>query len=1318
MYHPTDVTEALEYIELYNDRAVFEDLSGWSFTKGIQYEFEDETLLPAKSYLVIARDPEAIKTTYGITDALGPFTGRLSNDGERIELNHPAGAMVLSLAYNDVYPWPVAPDGTGHSLTRVKLGGDPTEASTWAPSTYLYGTPGEPDRFFSEPENPTMKVLIGVGHEGTYFEGRQEPSPGASGQAGTAWTAVNFTDNPGDTIWKSGPSGYGYSNNNAELQSIRTVLDDMPGNYLSVYARLRFELTTEEISQFSSLQAEVNYDDAFVLYLNGQRVGDSGNISGQPPTYQTTSNTGTDYGPVTIDLSGFIYRLIAGTNVLAIQGHNHSLSGSSDFVLSPTLRAVIAAPVSPASTPEARLTINEVIPGANGWVELYNPGPAPLDLANLYLSNNRQHLLMRPLSSGLLRPGDLHITNFTSPTTGGQVYVTAADPGEASRVLDAIRYPALPTGRSYGRTPNGADRMTTLDEPTRFSANAGPLGHDIVINEIMYHHATRDNRYEYVELTNVGSQAVSLRDWAFTDGIDYSFAPGTTLRPGEYLVVAKDPNLLQDTYDHLVWGDNLVGPYQGNLDDHSERIRLSRPAAGVPDVQWMVDEVTYYDGGRWPVWADGDGSSLELRQPDSDNDTPDAWAASDESGKSTWEPFSFTVEATDRNYTHDTVTLVDLMLVNHGEVLLDDLEVDIQDDTGGSGRRQVIQANKLDNGGFENGTSGWRKLGNHIQSHATDVDAYSGDRCLHLIATGHGDPGANRINQSIDAIGADDVTFSGWARWLRGCPYLLMRTTREESPVQPPRPSHTFALTRPNNLGSPGLPNTALVAQRGPDIVDVKHEPVLPRDNEPISVQAHVTGSTAVWLSYRSEGDGGFTRVPMADTGNSGDTISGDRVFTAVIPGAARQTMRAFFIEAQQGQTTTRFPTLLPPSANVPIRTCLIRVGDTQLSTRFATYRIWLSDAVIAAFRARPSLSNELLDCTFVYNDTEVFYNARLRMRGSPFLRRGYGRDPRGRYAYRVDFNPDQRFRDREEINLDNTEGSNRGPLQERASYWFYDKMGLPFSRQEYVRPIINGSANGIYEDVQKIDGDYIRRWFTQDREGYIHKIDDYFEYAVNGDGFRNLDEGLIHDSRHPLLPETYRWGFEKRSHQENDTWDHLLEFAAAMNTSSNNPGYEATIDSLIHPEHFMAVLALRHAVGDWDSYGFDRGKNNYFYYALPEGKWYLLPWDIDFTLGSGRGPTHDLFALSRSKFPEVDQLFRHPKYSTIYLRAFANLIGGPWQTSYGTDNPPTAFDRFLDDAADALQAEGLGGGRRNSIKDYVRERRAYIMQEVRDLQP
>lgn len=1328
MYHPAGEGETLEFIELYNDRAVFEDMSGYAFTRGIRYPFPPGTILGPKSYLVAALDPRALENAYGITGVQGPFEGRLSNAGERIELSGPSGGIVISLRYGDVAPWPAAPDGAGHSLIRARTGGDPDQASSWSASAFVGGTPGEPDPAQVNSQDVTLLTLVDVGHPGVYFKGYADPTTDLAGNPTTAWTDTFFQANTARTAWTDGPSGYGYSNEADELQVIGTQLSDMPGSYMSIYARLPFTLTGSQITSLSSLSAEIHYDDGFVLYLNGTRVADSGQISGNPPRYNQSGGPATDPLAANVDLTSRIDLLRSGINVLAIQAHNASLSGSSDCFASPVLRAVVgqAGGVEVSST---RVVINEILANSDAaagvdWIELYNPGLTPVDLSNVYLSDNCLDLLKYKVPDGTtLQPGQFWAVSEGPPPsgfafgldfTGETIYATAATDDISPvplRVLDAVRYGPMEPETTFGRLPDGSGRVCHLAAATFAGPNSRPAIEDIVINEIMYHHGTRDERYEYVELYNRGSETVPLDGWAFTDGISYEFGQGVEMPPDSYLVIAKDPDLLDTVYDNLTIGINLCGPYSGSLDDHSERICLAKPlverdldTGEFETYMVTADEVTYFDGGRWPTCADGQGASLELRDPRSDNDTPDAWADSDESAKAAWEHFSFTIDASDPSYTHDQVTIFDMMLLNSGEVLIDDLSL-------AAGRMNI-----LSNPGFESAGSSWRFLGNHVQSFATTADSHSGAGALHLIATGHGDPGANRINQSIGSFNAGTITFSGWARWLRGSPFLLLRTTREQAPVQPPRPSHAFELTRPLNLGSPGMQNTAFVPNRGPDILEVRHVPVLPAGSQPITVTARVTdndGIGMVTLRYRSEGTAAFAGVSMRDDGAGGDAIGGDGIFTATIPGASSGTMRAFYIEASDRSASTRFPTLLDVMADVPERTCLVRVGDPALRTQFATYRIWLSDDVINAFRGRPNLSNELMDCTFVYKDAEVFYNAGIRFRGSPFIRSGSGRDPRGRYAYRIEFGPDQKFGGREEINLDNTEASNRGPLQERASYWFYSQMGLQYSPQEYVRPLINGSDNGIYEDVQKIDGDYIDKWFPSDTEGYIHKIDDYFEYTANGTGHRNLDEGLKFDSRHPLLKETYRWGFEKRSHRENDNWGHLFDFAVAINTWSTDPAYEPAIESVIHPEHFARVLAVRHAVGDWDSYGYTRGKNNYFYYALPEGKWYLLPWDIDFTLGSGNSPTTSLFSVTANEFPEVNQFLNYPKYRQMYLQAFADLVNGPWQTSYGTGNPPTAFDLFLDDAADALVADGQGDGRRNAIKQFVRDRRAYILTQI-----
>lgn len=1327
MYHPVEEggtpsgEERLEFIELYNDQATSEELSGFAFTNGITYTFPSGTILGPKGYLVVAREPSVVKAAYGISVVYGPFTGRLDNDGERIELSNANGEIIISFRYNDAWPWPNSPDGTGHSLILLKLGGDPEEASSWAASTYIGGTPGGPDEAQVGPVGPNTVTLVDVNYPGRYFKGTKEPSPGDGGVPTIDWTKIGFNDDPATTEWLNGNSGYGYSGSAAEMLFIKTTLT-MNGNYISAYARLRFTLTAEQIASFEQLLAEVHYDDDYVLYLNGTEVARSDGITGNPPPYSFGRVTGWEPPVASVDLTGRLGLLVVGTNVLAIQFHNNAISGSSDAFGVPILRAV-EKETGGGDNPRARLVINELLansdaPPGTDWIELYNPGPVAVDLNNIYLSDGRFELLKYKLPSGVvLQPGEFWAVREGTPPSGfpfalswsGEtIFLTAAtnDPvPKALRVLDVVRFGVMPSDVTYGRFPDGSDYFDFLTTATYGGPNTKPLVRDIVINEIMYDHSTKDDRYEYVELYNRGASTVPLNGWAFTDGIEYEFG-NISMVPGSYLVVAKDPNFIKLVYNNLVVGSNLFGPYSGNLDNHSERIRLSYPFEDpeTQDVNMVtVDEVIYYDGGRWPKWANGKGASMELRDPRSNNNTPDAWADSNESSKTTWQQFSFTINSTDSQYTHDTVSVFDIILLNRGEVLLDDLNLTI----GGT--------NRLTNNGFESGETNWRLLGNHVRSFVTTTDRHSGTQSLHLISTGHGDPGANRVNQSITSVTASTVTFNGWYRWKRGTEFLLLRVTYPNSPRQPPRPSYAFELETPLNLGTPSLQNTAFVSNRGPDILEVKHTPVLPAGNEPIVVTARLVdndGVSTVTLYYRSEGTTAFTSTPMVDNGSGDDLVSGDGLFTAIIPGAAGGTMRAFYIEASDGSVSTRFPTMLEPSADVPNRTCLVRIGDSTLNTQLATYRVWLSNDVINTFLSRPSLSNELMDCTFIYNNTEVFYNAGLRFRGSPFIRSGSGRDPRGNYGYRFNFEPDHRFRSCEEINLDATEGGGRGPLQERASYWFYRQMGLQYSMQEYVRMIINGNNYGNYEDVQNIEGDYVDMWFPDDADGYLHKIDDYFEYSADGTGFSNLDEGLLYNSSHPLLKETYRWHFEKRSHRDDDNWDRLFELAVAMNTSSSSPNYEQAIESVIDPCHFTRVLAIRHAVGDWDSYGYNRGKNNYFYYAPVADKWYLLPWDIDFTLGSGDGATTNLFSVG-GHFPEVIQFLNYAKYRQMYLQAFSELVSGPWQTSYGTANPPTDFDKFLDDAANVLIADGGDAGRRDGIKQFVRDRRAYIITQI-----
>jgi hypothetical protein len=157
MYHPAGTNDALEFVELHNILGTPQPLydpantnNTWRLRKGIDFNFPLGVVVPPGGYLVIVSfDPQtdlaaltAFRAAYGSNmTLLGSYSGKLDNNGEAIELQKPdppqtmgndAGlvpyVLVERINYADTAPWPISPDGTGHSLKRIApslYGNDP-----------------------------------------------------------------------------------------------------------------------------------------------------------------------------------------------------------------------------------------------------------------------------------------------------------------------------------------------------------------------------------------------------------------------------------------------------------------------------------------------------------------------------------------------------------------------------------------------------------------------------------------------------------------------------------------------------------------------------------------------------------------------------------------------------------------------------------------------------------------------------------------------------------------------------------------------------------------------------------------------------------------------------------------------------------------------------------------------------------------------------------------------------------------------------------------------------------------------------------------
>jgi hypothetical protein len=148
MYRPPSTNDALEFLELRNITGAAVPLydtnnpaNTWRLRKGIDFNFPLSTSIPAGGYLVVVNfDPlanpvslAAFQSAYGSNATLlGPYSGKLADGGEAIELQKPDAPQTIPgpdfglvpyiavdrVVYSDLPPWPGSPAGYGDSLKK------------------------------------------------------------------------------------------------------------------------------------------------------------------------------------------------------------------------------------------------------------------------------------------------------------------------------------------------------------------------------------------------------------------------------------------------------------------------------------------------------------------------------------------------------------------------------------------------------------------------------------------------------------------------------------------------------------------------------------------------------------------------------------------------------------------------------------------------------------------------------------------------------------------------------------------------------------------------------------------------------------------------------------------------------------------------------------------------------------------------------------------------------------------------------------------------------------------------------------------------
>ncbi|MCA9213723.1 MAG: lamin tail domain-containing protein, partial [Planctomycetales bacterium] len=589
-----------EYIKLDNPNDAAVDISGWRITGGIEHVFKPGTIIPSNGSIYVSPNVRTFRAREtGPSGGQGLFVqgnyeGHLSNLGETLKL--------------------LAEDGS--EMDTLTTPANPSDLQQFLRVTELhYNRAGLDDSTqFIEVQNISADQtldLTGV----TVSEGPRTPFVLADGTTLAPGAFLVIASDPSALLAThptlDASSVVGPFDGNLSNQGERIKIDDSSGNTIVEF-----------------------------VYADG------------------------DFWPESADGAGSSLVLMDATAISTETYSKHySWRGSVEFGGSPGSPAALPSPI----------VINEVVTNNRGdnpapdAIELANSSTDPVDVSSWFLSDSSDNLLKFQIPNGTIIPPGGYVvfdgTQFNpnpenpgtndfalSGSNGDDVWLSISDgQGSVLHIVDDVHFGATLVGESFSRWPDAAGRLART-AATIGAENSSPILSSVVITEVQYNSGplsaaavlafdgveARD--LEFVEITNLQSEAVDLSSWRLRGGIDFEFDPGSMVGASQSIVVLPfNPQNPANAYrlDAFVAHYKLdpsvvlVGGYQGRLSDSEDRIELL--SAGEVDDGFTpsihADEVLYDDLAPWPANSDGTGLSLHRVNSAGYGDFAANWAA-------------------------------------------------------------------------------------------------------------------------------------------------------------------------------------------------------------------------------------------------------------------------------------------------------------------------------------------------------------------------------------------------------------------------------------------------------------------------------------------------------------------------------------------------------------------------------------------------------------------------------------------------------------------------------------------------------------------
>jgi hypothetical protein len=508
MYHPPDgIGGATEFIELRNITNAPIDLfdparptNCWRLSDGIDFTFPQGTTLAANGYLLVVDfDPvanpitlNAFRAYYGVSPSIpvfGPYTGKLDNGGETIDLfkpDLPLGTFVPyvrvdKVSYHDSAPWPESADGTGFSLQRRSSTTYGNDAANWLAASPTAGSANAaggiaPPVIVQSPANTNVLInsdlllqaaATGTGPLSWQWRFNGSPLPGQTNSS----LLVNFMQN-GDAgaydVFVSNPGGSAFS-------SIAQVGVAEPPTILS--------------APLGVVGTNAGSNVTFTVVANGTA----------PLIYQWRLNGS--------DISGANTPTLLLTNLVLGQSGIYGLAisnlyggTSTNILLQVLIRPVITNHIQPQTVLQGGTAIftvtagpdNPFVPLGYRWIR-NGSGVATTSVPILVITNVQVSANYRVAVTNAAAPAGV-----LSPTTG-QVPLTMIPDGDADGMADSWEIAYFGSTNAAPNLDADGDGMSNRDE---YLAGTDPTNALSVLKILLT--TTNANMLTFVAQTNIG----------------------------------------------------------------------------------------------------------------------------------------------------------------------------------------------------------------------------------------------------------------------------------------------------------------------------------------------------------------------------------------------------------------------------------------------------------------------------------------------------------------------------------------------------------------------------------------------------------------------------------------------------------------------------------------------------------------------------------------------------------------------------------------------------------------------------------------------